>query len=139
MIPSLTGLWGLAALRAVQALCFAASGPAQQALVADLIGSRASGAGYGFYALAGGLGQAAGPMLGGWLYDVVSPAVPFYVNGVVLALCAIAAAMWLWALPNGGRCGGVSGSGLGIVVILTALEPARCSDDTLLVAERCGE
>jgi MFS family permease len=85
----LTGVWGFAALRAVQALCFAASGPAQQALVADLIGSQRGGRAYGIYALAGGLGQAAGPVLGGWLYDSIGPAVPFYFNGVVLPLCAI--------------------------------------------------
>lgn len=95
VIPNLASTWGLAALRAIQALSFVASGPAQRALVADLIGNARRGRAYGFYALAGGLGQVAGPVLGGWLYDAISPAVPFYVNGIVLTLCAIAVGMWL--------------------------------------------
>ena len=54
---------------------------------------------YGIYALVGGLGQVAGPVIGGWLYDAVNPVVPFYVNGIVLILCAVVVAIWLKGTP----------------------------------------
>ncbi len=94
IIPGLTSLRGLAALWALQALCYAAGDPAEQALVADLTGNDQRGRAFGMYALAGGLGATVGPLLGGWLYETVSPAAPFFANGAVLALCTLV----LWAL-----------------------------------------
>jgi MFS family permease len=88
LIPHLTGLFGLAALWAFQALCYAAGDPAEEALVADLTGSDQRGRAFGAYTLAAGLGATAGPLLGGWLYEGPGPQTPFYANGVVLALCA---------------------------------------------------
>jgi MFS family permease len=40
------------------------------------------------------LGAAAGPLVGGWLYDTIGVQAPFYANGIVLALSTLA----LWAL-----------------------------------------
>ncbi len=79
---------------ALQALCYAAGDPAEQALVADLTGNDQRGRAFGVYALAGGLGATVGPLVGGWLYETVSPAAPFFANGAVLALCTLV----LWAL-----------------------------------------
>ena len=50
---------------------------------------------YVIYALVGGPGQVADSVIGGWLYDAVNPVVPFYVNGVVLILCALVIGIWL--------------------------------------------
>jgi MFS family permease len=94
LIPSLTSLTGLAVLWALQALCYAAGDPAEQALVADMTGGDQRGRAYGLYALAGGLGATAGPLVGGWLYEAVGPQAPFFANGIVLALCTLV----LWAL-----------------------------------------
>ncbi|MBU0491534.1 MAG: MFS transporter [Chloroflexi bacterium] len=94
LIPGLSSLVGLAALWAVQALCYAAGDPAERALVADLTGNDQRGRAYGLYALAAGLGATIGPLAGGWLYETVSPGAPFYANGGVLAGCALV----LWAL-----------------------------------------
>jgi DHA1 family multidrug resistance protein-like MFS transporter len=93
IIPGLSTLATLAILQVVQAACGAASGPARQALVADLTGGDQRGRAYGLYALAGGLGATVGPLVGGWLYERVSPAACFYANGVVLALSVVV----LWA------------------------------------------
>jgi MFS family permease len=89
IIPGLSTLVALAILQVVQAACYAASGPARQALVADLTGGDQRGRAYGLYALAGGLGATVGPLAGGWLYERVSPAAAFYANGVVLALSVL--------------------------------------------------
>jgi DHA1 family multidrug resistance protein-like MFS transporter len=89
LIPQVTGLVALAGLWAFQALCYAAGDPAEQALVADLSGADQRGRAYGLYTMAGGLGFAVGPLVGGWLYDTVSPAMPFYANGALLAFNAV--------------------------------------------------
>ena len=95
LIPSLASLVALAALWALQALCYCAGDPAEQALVADLTGGDQRGRAYGFYAMAAGLGATVGPLAGGWLYEAVGPWAPFYANGIVLALCTLALALFL--------------------------------------------
>jgi len=94
VIPALASLGGLAALWALQALCYAAGDPAEQALVADLTGGDQHGRAYGVYTLAAGLGATVGPLVGGWLYETSGPQAPFFANGIVLALCTL----MLWAL-----------------------------------------
>lgn len=89
LIPGLTSLMGLAALWALQALCYAAGDPAEQALVADLTGGNQRGRAFGLYTLAAGLGATVGPLVGGWLYEAVGPRAPFFANGAVLALCTL--------------------------------------------------
>ncbi len=95
LIPGLNSLGALAALWAFQALCYAAGDPAEQALVADLTGGDQRGRAYGLYSMAAGLGAMCGPLAGGWLYQSVSPAAPFYANGLVLAACTLALLIFL--------------------------------------------
>ncbi len=106
LLPGLTSLWGLAALQAIQAICGAASGPARQALVAELIGTDQRGRAYGLYALAGGLGSVLGPVAGGWLYESLAPAAPFYANGITLAACTVV--LWLYLQMPARQTGGQS-------------------------------
>ncbi len=89
LIPALGSIVGLAVLWAVQALCYAAGDPAEQALVADLTGGDQRGRAYGYYALAADLGATIGPFGGAWLYQSIGAASPFYVNGVILGACAL--------------------------------------------------
>jgi MFS family permease len=89
LLPSLTSVVGLAILWALLALCFAAGDPAEQALVADLTGNNQRGRAYGLYVMVGDIGAAIGPLSGGWLYDSVSLAAPFYITGIILFLCGL--------------------------------------------------
>lgn len=89
LLPSLTSIVGLAILWAILALCFAAGDPAEQALVSDLTGKDQRGRAYGLYVMVADIGSAIGPLGGGWLYDSMSPAAPFFAAGIVLALCGL--------------------------------------------------
>jgi DHA1 family multidrug resistance protein-like MFS transporter len=95
VIPSLSSVAAFAILWALQALCYAAGDPAEQALVADLTGGDQRGRAYGLYAMAADLGATIGPVGGAWLYQTVGPSAPFFANGIVLALCAGALGIWL--------------------------------------------
>ena len=68
-IPFADSMILIAVAWAVEAVCFSAVTPAQEALVADHSGAEARGTGYGLYTLASGLGATIGPVLGGWVYD----------------------------------------------------------------------
>ena len=100
MIPQLTTIIGLSLLWALQALCYAAGDPAEQALVADLTGGDQRGRAYGLYVMAADLGAAFGPFIGAWLYQTIGPQMPFYANGLMLAICAFVIAAFL-QLPAG--------------------------------------
>jgi MFS transporter, DHA1 family, multidrug resistance protein len=93
LVPRFGSLVALAGLWAVEAVCFAASDPAGQAMVADLTDEHQRGRVFGIYAFSGGLGAVIGPLAGGWLYDSVGQSAPFIINAGVLAVSA--AAMWL--------------------------------------------
>ncbi len=93
LIPNMGSLAALSILWAVEAVCFAASDPASQALVTDLTGEDQRGRIFGIYALAGSLGAVIGPLAGGWLYDAYGQVVPFMINAGILALSAIT--LWL--------------------------------------------
>jgi MFS family permease len=111
VIPILSSVVAFAALWALQALCYAAGDPAEQALVADLTGGNQRGRAYGLYAMAAGLGATIGPIGGAWLYQAVGPKIPFYANGIVLVLCAGVLALWLRvpAVSLGSREAGPAG------------------------------
>jgi len=95
IVPFLTSVVGFAVLWALQALCYAAGDPAEQALVADLTGGDQRGRAYGIYAMAADLGATIGPLGGAWLYVRVGASMPFYANGLILAACAVLLALLL--------------------------------------------
>ena len=63
--------------------------------MADIAGEDVRGTSYGLYTFAYFLGSAIGPLAGGWMYDQVSPAMPFYLNTAVLAFGAFLVAVAL--------------------------------------------
>lgn len=95
IIPALSSVVAFAGLWALQALCFAAGDPAEQALVADLTGGDQRDRAYGLHVMAADLGATIGPIGGAWLYQSAGPQAPFFANGIVVALCAGALAVWL--------------------------------------------
>jgi len=89
LLPRLSSLVWLGVLFTLEAVGWTIAAPAEEAMVADLTGKSIRGRGYGVYTLARMLGATFGPLVGGWLYDSVGQAVPFYINGIVLLLGAL--------------------------------------------------
>lgn len=89
VIPLLGSLIGLALLWSIETVGYCASVPAERAFVADIAGKDVRGASYGLYTFAYFLGAVIGPISGGWLYDRLSPASPFYLNAIILFLGAV--------------------------------------------------
>ncbi len=87
-LPLLPGVIWLAILWTLESVGWAMAGPAEGAMIADLTGHRVRGRGYGLYTFVASIGATIGPLLGGWAYDAVGQAVPFYLNGVVLLVGA---------------------------------------------------
>lgn len=83
----------LAALWVLESIGIVVSSPAQKALVADIAGENIRGSAYGLYLFISSLGAAIGSLLGGWLYDSLGHAMPFYLNGIILLLDAILVAV----------------------------------------------
>ena len=89
LLPGLPGIVWLAIFWTLESVGWAMAGPAEEAMVADLTGYQVRGTGYGFYTFVSSMGASVGPLAGGWLYDSVGRAVPFYFNGIVLLLGAL--------------------------------------------------
>ena len=89
LLPSLPNLTWLIVLYTLQAVGLSMAAPAVAAMVADLTGSETRGRAYGMYQFVLNAGAALGPLLGGWLYDVVGKTVPFYLTGAVLCASAV--------------------------------------------------
>lgn len=85
------GGWTVRTLGLVMAM------PSQKALIGDTTSTEERGAGYGWFTGAASLGKTVGPLLGGWLYGAVGPAVPFYCSGLAL----LASPMWVLLLLRG--------------------------------------
>jgi DHA1 family multidrug resistance protein-like MFS transporter len=73
----------------VESLGYTASMPAERAFVADIAGEDTRGTSYGLYTFAYFLRAALGPLAGGWLYDNLGHATPFYLNAAVLVVGAL--------------------------------------------------
>jgi MFS family permease len=89
IIPQLRNVYSLALLWAVESLGYMAATPAERAFVADIAGEDVRGTSYGLYTFAFFLGGVLGPLFGGWLYDHVGHASPFYLNSIVLTIAAL--------------------------------------------------
>ncbi len=89
LIPHLRSIIPLIILWAAESLGYTASVPAERAFVADIAGQDTRGTSYGLYTFAYFLGSALGPLAGGWLYDNLGHATPFYLNAVVLLVGAL--------------------------------------------------
>jgi MFS family permease len=73
---------------ALEAICYSAAVPAEQALVADMMGGEKRGTGFGLYTLAVTSGRALGPLIMGALYEL-NQSGPFIANAVILIIGAL--------------------------------------------------
>ena len=89
IIPQLRSVIGLAILWTFESAGYIAAIPAERAFVADIAGEDVRGTSYGLYTFAYFLGAFLGPLAGGWLYDNVGHASPFYLNSIVLLFGAV--------------------------------------------------
>ena len=87
LIPILPSLVWLVVLFTLTNVTGSMVGPAQTAMVSDIVGQERRGRAYGLYDFALNLGVTIGPLLGGWLYDTLSKPSPFYLNGTILIIC----------------------------------------------------
>ncbi len=67
--------------------------------MADLTGRQQRGRAYGLYVMCADLGATIGPLGGAWLYQTHGAAIPFYANGIILALCALVLLVFLRTPP----------------------------------------
>lgn len=89
IFPFLPHLVLLGTFWVLEAICISAAIPAEGAMVADITGGAQRGTAYGLYSFAVGTGATIGPLLGGWAYDHISPAAPFFANAIILPLSAL--------------------------------------------------
>lgn len=88
-MPGLSSLGWFVAVFALNALGIVTATPAQKAMVGDLTQREHWGRAFGLYTFTASLGTAAGPLLGGWLYDQEGQAMPFYANAMLLVVSAL--------------------------------------------------
>ena len=88
LIPTAKGISLLVVFWCIEAVGNVMASPAEEALIADIVGEKDRGAGYGMYLFILSLGATVGPLLGGWLYDNYSHAMVFCINGGILFLNA---------------------------------------------------
>lgn len=86
LFPSVSlAILALMLFATLEAACYAAAVPAEQAMVADMTGGKQRGMGFGLYTLAQSMGQVFGPLVMGALYDW-DRAGPFLANAVILII-----------------------------------------------------
>ena len=85
LIPFMTSILPLVLFATVEAICYSAAVPAEQALVADLTGGKKRGTGFGLYTLAQSMGKVVGYLGMGAIYDVFREG-PFVINAIILVV-----------------------------------------------------
>jgi MFS family permease len=66
-------------------------GPAESALVIDIVGENQRGKSYGKYKFAVGIGGMLGPIVGGYIYENLGSETGFYIKGIMaVVLCIFA-------------------------------------------------
>ena len=98
LVSAALPFWPSLILIALSYILFAAgwamASPAVDALVADLAPESARGRIIGFQEAAAGVGAAFGPLVGGLMYEHVTPESAFLANGAILLITALLARSW---------------------------------------------
>lgn len=99
-VPLVQSLWPLALLWVLETAAFAVAAPAEEALVVDLAGDGHTGAAFGYFTAAAGLGGVIGPLMGGWLYDRFAAAGAFGVSALLMAFGAVLILLFVHEPPH---------------------------------------
>lgn len=92
IFPSTTNLWIALALMVLAGVGAALANPGQQAVLADVVGSRSGGSVISFYSIFGDIGMVAGPLIAGAIADLAGFGWAFSVTAALMVLSALA---WL--------------------------------------------
>jgi len=88
ILPGFGHFWSIVAVYTLSSVGWAVIEPARKSMTASLSGQQVA-RGFGLAEMCFGFGAVAGPLVGGYLYDQFDPALPFYLNGVVMLSAAV--------------------------------------------------
>ena len=94
LVPIVSNLAWIIMLWTLKALGLAAAMPPQKALISDFTEPTQRGTGYGLYTFTSSLGSTIGALLGGWGYEAIGPAAPFF----CVALLFVSSRGWVAVL-----------------------------------------
>ncbi|MCF6462563.1 MFS transporter [Clostridium sp. Cult1] len=84
LIPAINNYYYFIVINTLIAITSMFYGPAQSALVVDIVGDNQRGKSYGKYKFALGIGGMLGSMLGAFVYEQIGNAIVFYIKGIML-------------------------------------------------------
>lgn len=89
LIPAMNNYYYFMIINTLLAINAMFYGPAQSALVVDIVGENQRGKAYGKYKFALGLGGIIGPMVGTCIYEYIGNTMVFYIKGLMLIVFCI--------------------------------------------------
>ncbi len=93
-VPYCRALWLLILDFVAMGVGYAFVLPAWNSMLLRLLPEDVRGAGLGILMTVEGMGGVIGPLVGGLLWQLADPSVPFYVSGILLLLASVAATRW---------------------------------------------
>jgi MFS transporter, DHA1 family, multidrug resistance protein len=93
-VPYCRALWLLVLDFVAMGVGYAFVLPAWNSMLLRLLPADVRGAGLGILMTVEGMGGVIGPLVGGLLWQLADPSVPFYVSGILLLLASVAATRW---------------------------------------------
>lgn len=93
MMPLISSLIILGMMWCIDAVGELLATPSEKAFFYELVGVDGLGQRYGIYSAVGGMGAVLGPLIGGMVYEKLSPSLTFYLGG--MGLCLAGALAWV--------------------------------------------
>ncbi len=84
LIPTVNNYYYFIIINTLIAITSMFFGPAQSALVIDVVGENQRGKSYGKYKFALGIGGILGPIVGAFIYEQIGNTIVFYIKGIML-------------------------------------------------------
>mgnify|MGYP000903468873 FL=1 len=95
LIPAMNNYYYFMIINTLLAINAMFYGPAQSALVVDIVGENQRGKAYGKYKFALGIGGIIGPLVGTFIYEYLGNTIVFYIKGLMLIVfCVLATKLY---------------------------------------------